>query len=182
MFSIAQCFGWTGSKGSASNVQQLREELFQVTFLCSNLQKGETTACGNLRKLSTSRLRYSEVLYSYKCDDRENWIERATSYRTSPDGAFHVTHMSAVPVVVVYRVYMDARAVFLGLARRGPFAGGVSRCTILLRLAFEFGVVWLGRKQERVPILYPRDWQKPAATDLAAKRIDPHRLDRTGRN
>jgi YD repeat-containing protein len=31
---------------------------------------------------------YSEVSYSYKYDDHENWIEKAISYRSSPDGAF----------------------------------------------------------------------------------------------
>lgn len=31
---------------------------------------------------------YSEVRYSYKYDDHENWIEKTTSYRSSPDGAF----------------------------------------------------------------------------------------------
>ncbi len=31
---------------------------------------------------------YSEVSYSYKYDDRENWIEKAISYRSSLDGAF----------------------------------------------------------------------------------------------
>jgi len=29
---------------------------------------------------------YSDVRYSYKYDDRENWIEKAMSYRSSPDG------------------------------------------------------------------------------------------------
>ena len=31
---------------------------------------------------------YSEVRYSYKYDDRENWIEKTMSYRSSPDGTF----------------------------------------------------------------------------------------------
>jgi hypothetical protein len=31
---------------------------------------------------------YSEARYSYKYDDRGNWIERSISYRSSPDAAF----------------------------------------------------------------------------------------------
>lgn len=31
---------------------------------------------------------YSEVRYSYKYDDRGNWTEQSTSYRSSPDAAF----------------------------------------------------------------------------------------------
>jgi hypothetical protein len=31
---------------------------------------------------------YSEVRYSYKYDDHENWIEKTMSYRSSPDGTF----------------------------------------------------------------------------------------------
>jgi hypothetical protein len=31
---------------------------------------------------------YSEVRYSYQYDPRENWIEKAVSYRSSPDGTF----------------------------------------------------------------------------------------------
>jgi YD repeat-containing protein len=31
---------------------------------------------------------YSEVSYSYKYDDHENWIEKAISFRSSPDGVF----------------------------------------------------------------------------------------------
>jgi hypothetical protein len=31
---------------------------------------------------------YSEAHYSYKYDDHENWIEKAISYRSTPDGAF----------------------------------------------------------------------------------------------
>ena len=34
---------------------------------------------------------YSEVRYSYKYDDRENWIEKAMSYRSSPDGTFQAS-------------------------------------------------------------------------------------------
>ena len=31
---------------------------------------------------------YSEVRYSYQYDQHENWIEKAVSYRSSPDGTF----------------------------------------------------------------------------------------------
>src|ERR1022692_86199 len=31
---------------------------------------------------------YSEVRYSYKYDQRDNWIEKSSSYRSSPDAAF----------------------------------------------------------------------------------------------
>ncbi|MBZ5680747.1 MAG: hypothetical protein LAO24_11655 [Acidobacteriia bacterium] len=31
---------------------------------------------------------YSEVSYSYKYDDHENWVEKTMSYRSSPDGEF----------------------------------------------------------------------------------------------
>lgn len=34
---------------------------------------------------------YSEVRHSYKYDDRENWIEKTTSYRSSPDGTFQAS-------------------------------------------------------------------------------------------
>jgi len=31
---------------------------------------------------------YSEVRYSYQYDQHENWIEKAVSYRSSPDATF----------------------------------------------------------------------------------------------
>jgi hypothetical protein len=31
---------------------------------------------------------YSEVHYSYKYDNHENWVEKALSYRSNPDGSF----------------------------------------------------------------------------------------------
>jgi hypothetical protein len=31
---------------------------------------------------------YSEVRYAYQYDDRRNWTEQITSYRSSPDGNF----------------------------------------------------------------------------------------------
>ena len=34
---------------------------------------------------------YSEVRYSYKYDDRENWVEKTMSYRSSPDGTFQAS-------------------------------------------------------------------------------------------
>jgi len=37
---------------------------------------------------------YSEVRYSYKYDDHENWIEKAISYRSSPDGAFQESSLA----------------------------------------------------------------------------------------
>jgi YD repeat-containing protein len=52
----------------------------------------ETTRSTRLGELadSSSALglpEYSEVRYSYKYDDHENWVEKAVSYRSSPDGA-----------------------------------------------------------------------------------------------
>jgi hypothetical protein len=42
-------------------------------------------------------LSYSEVRYSYKYDDRENWIEKASSYRSNPAAMFQ-------PSTVIKRV------------------------------------------------------------------------------
>jgi hypothetical protein len=43
---------------------------------------------------------YSEVSYSYKYDDRGNWIEKVSSYRSSPDGTFQPS--SVIKRVLTY--------------------------------------------------------------------------------
>jgi YD repeat-containing protein len=73
-----------------------REEEIETTYndhgdVSSEITRSKTRAEEGGSSPLAGMPPYSEVRYSYKYDDRENWIEKTISYRSSPDGTFQAS-------------------------------------------------------------------------------------------
>jgi hypothetical protein len=73
-----------------------REEEIETTYndhgdVSSEITRSKPRAAEGDSSPLAGMLPYSEVRYSYKYDDHENWIEKTMSYRSSPDGTFQAS-------------------------------------------------------------------------------------------
>ncbi len=73
-----------------------REEEIETAYnehgdVSSEITRSKPRAEEGGRSPLAGMLPYSEVRHSYKYDDRENWFEKAMSYRSSPDATFRAS-------------------------------------------------------------------------------------------
>jgi YD repeat-containing protein len=91
LYSISHSYDTQGRVNRSTRRIANREDEIEATYnehgdMESEITRG--TRSGKEPDPAAGPPAYSEARYSYQYDQNENWIEQATSYRSSPDGTF----------------------------------------------------------------------------------------------